>query len=652
MCGISGIWERDGKPVAPETLTRFTRSLAHRGPDGEGLYSDENGALGLGHRRLAILDRGPTGDQPMASDDGRYRITCNGEIYNFLELRRELEGYGYRFRGQSDTEVILAAYDRWGPECQHRFNGMWAFAIWDRQEKSLFLSRDRFGVKPLLYLLDGKRFAFASELKAFRHLDGFQPHENSEALALLVAHVFALEGSEETLFRNVRRLRPGHCLLVTPTGERVWRWWNTLDHLERVPRKLPEQAERFRELLFDACRLRLRSDVPVATCLSGGLDSSSVLCSIAALESASSSTQAERQVSGRRAFVATYPGLRMDESDYARVVVEQTGAEAHFQPIHPEEALGLLDEIVYAHEDLMFTAPVSYWMIYRELRRAGFVVSLDGHGSDEMLGGYAYFTRALLARHASLLRAPRRTFDLVNTVRQLDPADGAMSPWRMALRSDPLLSAAAYGALSLSRRLRGQAPPKRFDASAGAAREAWLRLEPREHPDPDREAAQQALGPLNAMLYRSFHYTSLPTSLRTFDRCSMAHGVEMRAPFLDWRLVCYVFSLPEASKVGGGFTKRVQREAMRGILPEAIRTRRGKTGFNAPLAEWFSGPLRGWLQEQVNDPDFLDSDLWDGHAVRGFVQERARAGTWSGADAQRVWRSLHAHRWRHVFLGR
>jgi asparagine synthase (glutamine-hydrolysing) len=280
MCGIAGIWQLDGQRVERTTIERFISALAHRGPDGEGVLKEDEGRLALAHRRLAILDLSAAGDQPMRSPSGRYDITYNGEIYNFLELRAELEQHGFRFRSDSDTEVILAAFERWGPDCLPRFNDMWSFAIWDRLWRSLFLARDRFGVKPLYVLIGARRFAFASELKAFLHLDGFDPVAETQALQARLAGNF----SDHVLLRGVESVPPGHYLEVTTKGTRRRRWWNTLDHLVSVPQDLATQAEEFRELLFDACRLRVRSDVPVATSLSGGLDSSSVLCSLAAAQ--------------------------------------------------------------------------------------------------------------------------------------------------------------------------------------------------------------------------------------------------------------------------------------------------------------------------------------------------------------------------------
>lgn len=253
MCGIVGLWQRNHEPVLQDGLRRFTDSLSHRGPDGSGFYIDPEANLGFGHRRLAIIDISEAGRQPMSYAGGRYWITYNGEIYNFLELRDELRGYGYSFATESDTEVILAAYDKWGADCQPRFNGMWAFAIWDRQERRLFLSRDRFGVKPLMYFYDGQRFAFASEMKAFLALEWFQVEFEPGMVAAALTDHQLVEGTERTLLRGLKRLLGGYCLTLEQDGDlSIRRWWNTLDHLEPAPASYSEQAERYRELFLDA----------------------------------------------------------------------------------------------------------------------------------------------------------------------------------------------------------------------------------------------------------------------------------------------------------------------------------------------------------------------------------------------------------------
>ncbi len=616
MCGIAGIWNRDGRPVEIETLRRFARSLAHRGPDGEGTFVDADACLGLGHRRLSILDRSANGDQPMRSLDGRYTIVYNGEIYNFLELRDELEAAGYRFTTTTDTEVIAAAYDRWGDACQSRFNGMWAFALWDARARTLVLSRDRFGVKPLYYLDDGRRFVFASELKAFLSLDGFDAREESSALARAVRDPLAAEAFAETPLRGVRKLMPGHRISATRERTEIRRWWNTLEHRIDVPRTLAAQAEELRALISDAVRVRLRSDVPVAVALSGGLDSSSVLGSLAALAAndAPASAAARRAPAWHSAFTAAFPGTPLDERAYAERAARAAGFSLHDVAIDPAATTEQSERIAFDLEEVTMTDPSPVWTLYRAMRAAGVTVALNGDGADELFCGYVHQVDYALERAGGMLK-PRRFRDLVETRCGMMPGGGsATARLRLAVRHDPRLR-------SLARRMRGVrggspriARPDAAHAHRAPAAEDAFALQGAE-----REASAAGLTPLGAFLYGQFHATTLPGILRMFDRASMAHGVEIRSPFLDWRIVRFAFSLPDASRAGGGYTKRVLREAMRGLVPEPVRTRREKIGFNAPLPQWFAGEHGAWLWERVNAATFLAlaADSWRRSFLRG-----------------------------------
>jgi len=656
VCGIAGIWNLDGAPVIPAELDRFTDSLAHRGPDGRGTYLDPQGGFGLGHRRLAILDLSPGGHQPMSSADGRYWISFNGEIYNFIELRGELEAKGHRFRTDSDTEVILAAYAEWGSDCQLRFNGMWGFAIWDQQERTLFVSRDRFGVKPLHYVWEDRRFAFASEMKAFLCLEDFAAEFDLPLLAYVVDGGVHIEGTESCLLHQVKRLRGGHCLFLRQGGEpRINRWWNTLDHLETVPRRFADQVGRYHELFFDACRLRMRSDVPIGTALSGGLDSSSVLCAMAQIKAGTGG--GERLASAwQRAFVATYPGTPQDERAYAEQVADFVGIAPSYHTIDPAQGVANLDNFLFQFEEIQ-DFHLGPWLVYREMSRSGIKVSMDGHGGDETLAGYHHYPRAALREAVWPWPNLRRWADLQTTLQEMYPAGAAppapslanvlgaeLTPLRRRLRqrvlSLPLVRPALKSVFGAWR-----TPP---DPATG-----WLRISTCPPPAPELPADRRRAGQLGALgerLYRDFHLTILPTILRNFDRLSMAHGVEIRAPFMDWRLVCYAFSLPSASKLGGGYTKRILREAMKGVLPEPIRTRRSKIGFATPIEHWLRDELRPIVLDSVHSRPFLESAVWNGPALRDMVIAAYAAGDMN--RLQLVWRYLQAMRLMELFASR
>lgn len=629
MCGITGIWNLNNASVNKTVFDYFTDSLAHRGPDGRGVYIDPKCSLALGHRRLAILDLSPTGHQPMSYANGRYWITFNGEIYNFLELRDELEALGHCFRSDSDTEVILAAYTQWGEDCQFKFNGMWAFAIWDSKERILFLSRDRFGVKPLHYFFDGKRFAFASEMKAFLSLDWFQLSFDPQIVASALMNFNSIEGTEDCLLQDIKRLRGGHCLIIKQDqSPQIRRWWNTLEHLHTVPMKFEQQVEQFRELFLDAVKIRMRSDVPLGTALSGGLDSSSVLCAMA--YNRSGDGEGKRLAKDwQRAFVATFQGAAEDERYYAEQVIAHTGAVPVYRNIDPYDAVIHLNKVLFQFEEIYAWSPVSPWMIYRELRKDGVVVSMDGHGGDELLGGYHMYVETMMQE--SLWPYPR--FNKFNEFRDMlramypEGANPEIPGFKTSFVKAIHRRFGSYMPLNYLYRMAKKASRGKTDQ--------WLFCEPKamSFPDFEEDMKKVRLDILNEQLYYSFHCTPLPTILRNFDRLSMAHGVEIRAPFMDWRVVCYGFSLPGSSKIGGGFTKRILREAMRGILPEPIRTRMSKIGFGSPQKDWFVGKdIRSFVLDSVDSRDFLNSTIWDGLAIKNFVHS-----AYTDSDFQKIW---------------
>jgi asparagine synthase (glutamine-hydrolysing) len=562
MCGIAGIvtW---GRSVDPAAIDRFTDSLAHRGPDGRGTFCD--GPLALGHRRLAILDLSPAGACPMtyAGPDGRRLVvTLNGEIYNFIELRDELRGKGYRFASESDTEVAVAAYHCWGVSCLDRFNGMWAIAIWDPQARVLFLSRDRFGVKPLYYAVEPGRFSFASELKAFLHLDSFSLEANDDAVAATLRSPTTFEGSSDaTLLRGVAKLPGGGALSISEAaGLTTWQWWCSADHPVDVPLHYDEQVERFAELFLDAVRLRLRSDVRVGTSLSGGLDSSAVVCAMHRLLRDGRFDDPRVQRDSQSVFVASFPGTLQDETPYAEEVIRATGLSPEYWQPSPEIREDEVLKSVYYGDDIVGTALVPMMGIYQAMRKRGVVVSLDGHGGDELLAGY----------------------------------------------------------------------PK------------YLHVKARD---------------LKGRLYEDLHARMLPSILRNFDRSSMRHGVEVRCPLLDFRLVTFVLSLGWSSVVGAGYTKRILRDAMVGVVPERVRTRQCKIGFNSTPHVWYNSYLRDLLLEMFDARSFIESRLWDGRELRARYRARTAERLWRDCpehikEAGHLWTIVNATLWQRLFVER
>ncbi|WLA54315.1 asparagine synthase (glutamine-hydrolyzing) [Bradyrhizobium diazoefficiens] len=603
MCGIAGIVNLRGNAVEPADISRLTGLIAHRGPFGQGTWFSADRSLAFGHRRLAIIDPGEGGYQPMQSVDGRHVIVFNGEIYNFLELRRELEAQGVVFRSQSDTEVILAAWQAWREDMLPRFNGMWALSIFDTASGELFLARDRFGIKPLLYAVSPERFIFASEQRALVRSGLIDASVDVEVARRLLLDAFGIEGSERTLFRQVRRLQAGHCMWLRQGKVSVRRWWRTVDHLPPVPGTEAERIARFRELFQDAVALRMRSDVPIGTCLSGGFDSSAVICTMAAHEKAGMGPR--DSTAWRHAFVATFPGALNDERPMAEEAAAWAEVAPTFLEIGQADALIDIDQILDDLDDVYIALPSAIWLIYRQLRRQDVTVSLDGHGADELMGGYLQQGQAL-------------AFRIRNA------AEDFASRSALARRSVDVLRM-----LALTRRgvyfLRGGLR----DLPASLPLVAEDDVLPREW------------GGLNRRLYRMFHSTVLPTILRNFDRLSMAHGVEVRMPFMDWRLVTYTMALPESSKSSEGYTKAVARRAMANLMPESIRTARRKVGFNSPMPEWLNGPLAGWTADLLDRKVPAFAELVDEAALRTTVSRLTASKSWDWESVGRIWPYLN-----------
>ncbi|MGF6781104.1 asparagine synthase (glutamine-hydrolyzing) [Paraburkholderia sp. GAS334] len=572
MCGIAGLVGAT-PDVRRELTNKMIDRIAHRGPDGEGVFCDDR--LALGHRRLSIVDLSDAGHQPMFFKD-RYVLTYNGEVYNHIELRAELELAGYRFVSRSDTEVILAAYDHWGVACLDRFNGMWAFALYDRQAKSLFLARDRFGVKPLYYWKGPEDlFAFGSEIKQFVDLPGWQARVNGQR-AYDYLNWGVTDHTEDTLFDGVHQVSPGHYVLIdlTPgagtlgkhlrSGGRIAQTqWYELKAAE-FDGDFAAASNRLRDLLEDAVRLRLRADVRVGSCLSGGLDSSSIVCLMnRQLEHAGAANQ-------QHTFSACSTISKYDESDYIEQVVTQTGVVSHRTYPALQDLFPSLPDLTW-HQDEPFgsTSIFAQWNVFALASAQGSKVMLDGQGADEQLAGYHSF---FAPRFASLFRSGR-WLELFREIRASGPRHGY---GELFAAKQIVKSLLPRGVKNLARRAGGaihNAPPwlslERLGASAG-------------NPFIDGGSHDSVLAMSTEQLVRS----NLPMLLHWEDRNSMAHGVEARLPFLDYRLVEFALGLPDDYKLSRGVTKRVMREGMRGILPEGVRMRMDKMGFVTPEEVW------------------------------------------------------------------
>lgn len=626
MCGICGLISN--VPLTYDDLSRvrgMTRVLAHRGPDAEGFWQDE--MIAFGHQRLSILDLSEAGHQPMLCIGGRYVVIYNGEIFNFVELRQELAAKGYAFRTATDTEVIAAACDAWGKGCLHRFNGMWALALWDRQERELFLARDRFGIKPLYYHYDGVKLIFASEVQALHLWLGSSAELDTGVISDLCSGGFANHGTHRTYLKQVASLPGGHAACLQNRQLQIIRWYE-LPRVD-VPPTLQEQAEVFRDLLVDACKLRLRSDVPVATSLSGGLDSSSI---VSVLHRCFNQTTGERATTDfHNAFCASFPGTPIDEVREAQALAEGVGARLHVLDIvapTPER----LEQAMCACDGLMHAlAFYPIWELYGFIHQHGIKVTLDGQGPDEMLGGYRPFApafrAALNAGNLAWAWDLYKTYSAQGESKQVS----ARQEVRSAVFHELLRRYVPNPLIRSAKALTGRATGETVH------RGAELKF---ASPTPN------GLDEFQEELYHEFFQSPLPGILQQYDRCSMAHGVECRMPFMDYRLVEFVFSLPNSSRVGGGYTKRVLREAVKGVVPESIRSRRTKIGFNAPIVDWFRGPLREWMQDIMASQDFSESPFFEGKRLRREFEDFLRADTPTWNSAWKFWGAVHFTWWQ------
>jgi asparagine synthase (glutamine-hydrolysing) len=601
MCGLCGVVE-PGVPPARDDVGWMLDGLAHRGPDGRGVFADDGACLG--HLRLAIIDLSDAGLEPFASDDGRLQLVFNGEIYNYLELRDELRAKGHVFRTQTDTEVLLAGYREWGARCVDRFNGMWAFAIWDTQRRTLFASRDRLGIKPLYYRREGPRLAFASEPWV---LGSRAP--NLDAVRDYLEQGY-LDQGDETFFAGVRRLPPAHSLEFGPDGLRLERYWR-IEPAEPPP----DAAEAVRATFLDAVRLQLRADVPVGTCLSGGIDSSAIAVAVA-------HHGHERQ----KTVTAFFADPGFDERPYAEAVVGRTGADAHWVTFTASDLTDNLAAIVQAQgEPFGSTSICAGWFVMREARRAGLTVMLDGQGGDELFAGYrGYFGYRL----SDLLRAGR-IGEAGAELRAFAQVNG--SGWAAVALVNPHVPERLR--LAVRARVRGSATLIAPDLHArpSANGDAGFAF-------PDRLRRQQQL-----VLTRR----GLPELLRYEDRNSMAHSLEARVPLLDHRLVELAFSLPGRELIHRGETKSVLRRALTDLLPPEVRARRDKLGFVTPEARFFRAELGELADDVFSSRAFAERGFVDPGAARRRL-DRHRSGSLDAG--MELWRALNLELWAQRFL--
>ena len=627
MCGINGIAlsSRSGKQINRETLVRMRDIARHRGPDGEGIFV--NGSVGLGHRRLSIVDVAH-GAQPMFAAGGKLAIVYNGEVYNHAESRETLAALGHTFENRSDTETILHLYQQYGRDCVEHLRGMFAFALWDDIKRELFIARDRFGVKPLYYVHDGDgSLYFASEIKSLVEAGAVKPEINYNALP----DQFANHGTsgDETLFAGVKRLLPGHTMTWSEGRLDIREYWDLSFEPKHVARTDEEFIDEWREMFRDAVRMRLMSDVPLGMFLSGGIDSSAI--------AAMMSTMVDEPI---KTFSVGFSERDANELEYARLVARRFGTDHHEMVITPEQFFEALPQLVW-HEDepLGFIASVPLYFVSR-LAADHVKVVLTGEGSDETLAGYGRYQKAL-----SLLSYGER-------YETLTPAF-LRSAVRSGVATLPTAMNRKLGRTFLTREadieglfLDNFAVFPRSMQDTMFTREARGRIDDLNPYTLQNRLVQRsdAEDVLDKLLYADTK-TYLHELLMKQDQMSMAASIESRVPFLDHKLVELTARMPRDMKLRGGTTKWILREAMRGILPAPIIDR-PKMGFPVPVGGWFRGAYKDIIDEYVLGRRSICRGIFDPAFVRGLV---AKHNAGENHD-ERLWALVNFEIWHRRFI--
>jgi asparagine synthase (glutamine-hydrolysing) len=609
MCGICGIINFNQQQVQEASIRQMMQIMKHRGPDDEGVFIYNN--VGFGFVRLSIIDLSPAGHQPMISTDGRYVIVFNGEIYNYIELRDELVGYGYSFKTKTDTEILLISYIHWGEECLHHFNGMWAFVILDKVKKEIFGARDRFGVKPFYYSLTNNEFRFASDIPSILGVLPAKPTVDEQIVFDYM--VFnRTDQNENTFFKEVKKLQHGDKLKLSIINYQlsITNWYNLRSNL-KTPFDSPEG---FRDMFSSSIGLRLRSDVPVGVCFSGGLDSSSIV----------SILLKDYNKDDLNTFSAVYgKGINGDESIFIDEYRKRLSKMYFITP----SAKTLLDDIpsfIKAHaEPIPSTSPYAQFKVM-ELARKHVVVTLDGQGADELLAGYHYFFGFYFKDLLTNFKWLRLISEFLAYVKNHKSLYG--------------LTSMLY--LLLPGILRGKA-----------------RVHEKGYLDPHFITKYEKNNSIASTLYSSstlhdalldhFEY-KLEHLLKWEDKNSMWFSIEARTPFLDYRLVERTLALSPEKVIKDGMTKHILREAMKDTLPESIRLRKDKIGFGTPQSDWFRQiEFQSYIGNLISSDLFRSRNIVDCKKVDDLYNKHI-SGKIDAANE--IWKWIHLENWYREFI--
>lgn len=621
MCGIAGMIGK-AVPASSKNVQQMLNLVRHRGPDGEGIFC--NGKIALGHRRLAILDLSPDGNQPMQYDDSRYLITYNGEVYNYLELRKELENKGHCFITQTDTEVILAAYAEWGEQCVERFNGMWAFAIYDSMENTVFCSRDRFGVKPFYYWDGPDAFYFGSEIKEL-WLHMVKPVKANLGVLLAFLTTGERDYSEQTFFDQVFQLRGGHNILYDLKANTyvVKKWYDVDETKGKLKYSYEDAVMCFRKTFQAAVKVRLRSDVPVGCTLSGGLDSSAITCTVDKIKGTSDSLHTISSCFKEKAF---------DEQEYIDEVLRATKTIGH--KVWPAKELNLkeLDEAIWI-EDEPGVASAGR-TVYQTAHELDLPVMLVGEGADEQLAGYTNFFETLFLYLFG-------TGQWGCLVKQLKAYKNVREPLDHVTLKHILQVAVCRFFLPIKMMDYLRVHRKGYAANRFYARRVL------DHKETYR-ARNLYAGISSKKITKAYMFSEMSNILHGLDRSSMAFSIETRAPFLDKNLVEQLYHMPLNYKLWNGVTKRVMRDALKEDMPEKITYRYGKMGFMTPEFQWFYQEPEKVTQLLLDACNIL-KDYINTEAVLQWCEEQKGKDAKATNEAWLMANLLQVGRWMKIY---
>lgn len=596
MCGICGIHDLSRQPIDSDLLERMTSIIHHRGPDGSGRHVD--GEIGLGHRRLSIIDVGG-GAQPIGNEDGRIQVVFNGEIYNFVELRTELEAAGHVFKTRSDTEVIVHAYEQWGVDCVSRFNGMFAFALWDANKRELFVARDHLGIKPLYYVQLGSTLLFGSEIKSLLQHANCPREVDIDALAELFT--FRFVPSPKTLFRHIMKLPTGHFLTSGPRGLKIQRYWK---FVPQIRTHCDERAliEEYQTLLEDAVRLQLRSDVPLGLFLSSGVDSAALL----AIMSKYSSGPV------RTFTIGFEQGEHTNEVDDARDLAKMFGAEHDFEILGPDDYTQYYERYMQDLEEPVGNETAAAFYFVSRMTSRSVKVALTGQGADEPWAGYDRYKGVKLSAWYSRLPQPI-TAGIASVVKHIPGRHERLKRGVASLGERDMLTRLAkvysFFSADMKRQLYTGDLLRSFDASPFGTKEALRRL----------QSDVAHLDPLSQVLYVDTRSNLSDDLLMVGDKTSMACSLEARVPFLDVRLIEFIESLPPGMKLNGFTGKYLHKKATLKWLPKEIVFRK-KKGFANPIARWFRERMKDYVEDCLLSPSSSMANYFDQSYIRKIIQ--------------------------------